>query len=155
MFGATFDEVPQNSDEQQISRDARARNLAALAILAPEIAASVDAATLRSRASQRVTMPDRAPIVGLLPDAAAWLAQYGALAHGRAPDLAEPPAHAGVYVIGALGARGLTHAPLLGERLASEMCGEPQILRQRELDALHPARFLHRALKRGLIDRLG
>jgi tRNA 5-methylaminomethyl-2-thiouridine biosynthesis bifunctional protein len=51
-------------------------------------------------------------------------------------------------VLGALGARGLTLAPLLGERIASEMCGEPQVLSQRVLDALHPARFLYRSLKK-------
>ena len=61
---------------------------------------------------------------------------------------APPPAHAGVYVIGGLGARGLTLAPLLGERIAAEMCGEPQLCRAVALDAMHPARFLHRALKR-------
>ncbi len=155
LFGATFDEVSALTEEAEQTHDARSRNLTALAALAPEIAESLDLATLKSRAALRATTPDFAPIAGLLPNAAAWLAQYGALAHGREPDLGEPPPHTGVYVLGALGARGLTHAPLLGERLASEMCGEPQILRQSELDALHPARFLHRALKRGLTDRLG
>jgi tRNA 5-methylaminomethyl-2-thiouridine biosynthesis bifunctional protein len=47
-----------------------------------------------------------------------------------------------------LGARGLTLAPFLGERIAAEMCGEPAPLSQFALDAIHPARFLHRALKR-------
>jgi tRNA 5-methylaminomethyl-2-thiouridine biosynthesis bifunctional protein len=155
LFGATFDEVPALTEEAEQIRGARGRNLAALAALAPEIAASLDPATLKSRAALRATTPDFAPIAGLLPDAAAWLAQNGALVHGREPNLADPPPHAGVYVLGALGARGLTNAPLLGERLAAEICGEPQILRRAELDALHPARFLHRALKRGLIDRLG
>jgi hypothetical protein len=36
----------------------------------------------------------------------------------------------------------------LGERIASEICGEPLPLSQATLDAIHPARFLHRALKR-------
>ena len=80
---------------------------------------------------------------------AAWLAQYAALAHGRKIEtVSAPPAHAGIYVIGGLGARGLTLAPLLGERIASEICGEPAPLSQFALDAIHPARFLHRALKR-------
>lgn len=144
LFGATFDKA-----EAAPLGDARARNLTALRELAPEIAARVDEASLQSRASQRATTPDRAPIAGLLPDAQAWLAQYAELAHGRIVQTeAPPPAHDGVYVIGGLGARGLTLAPLLGEVLAGEMCNEPGLLSQLARDAIHPARFLHRALKR-------
>lgn len=144
LFGATFDHAPAPRD------DARARNLAALAELAPEIAAGLDLASLRSRASERVTTPDRAPIAGLLPDAEAWRARYAGLAHGRAPQSdAPPPAHEGVYVIGGLGARGLTLAPLLAERIVAEMLGLPQALSAAALEAIHPARFLARALKRG------
>jgi len=142
MFGATFDKCPTASD-------ARERNIDALAKLAPEIAAAIDPAQLKSRAADRATTPDRAPVAGLLPDAPAWLKQYASLAHGRAPVVnSSPPAHGGVYVIGGLGARGLTLAPLLGERIASEMFGEPQALSRFALEAIHPARFLHRALKR-------
>jgi tRNA 5-methylaminomethyl-2-thiouridine biosynthesis bifunctional protein len=143
LFGATFDKIDEDAG------DARARNIAALAELAPAIAAAIDPAKLKSRASLRATTPDRAPVAGQLPVAEAWLAQYADLAHGRDIRIeALPPAHAGVYVIGGLGARGLTLAPLLGERIASEMCGEPAPLSQFALDAIHPARFLHRALKR-------
>jgi tRNA 5-methylaminomethyl-2-thiouridine biosynthesis bifunctional protein len=148
LFGATFDKVDALSGAPLADEDSRRRNLAALAELAPEIAASVGA--LQSRAAYRATTPDRAPIVGLLPDAAAWLARYAALAHGgRIDGDAPPPAHDGVYVIGGLGARGLTLAPLLGEIIAGEMFGEPPLLPRAARDALHPARFLLRALKRG------
>lgn len=144
LFGATFDRHGPVDHE-----DARARNLAALRELAPEIAASIDESSLHSRASERATTPDRAPIAGLLPDAERWLAQYADLAHGRIVQTeTPPPAHNGVYVIGGLGARGLTLAPLLGEVLAGEMCNEPGLLSQLARDAIHPARFLHRALKR-------
>jgi tRNA 5-methylaminomethyl-2-thiouridine biosynthesis bifunctional protein len=148
LFGATFDKVDA-AEDAETSAASRAQNLAALAALAPDIAASVKLETLHSRASFRATTPDRAPVAGLLPDAEAWLAQYADIAHGRAPNTqAPPPAHRGIYVIGGLGARGLTFAPLLGERIASEMFGEPQLLSARALEAIHPARFLHRSLKR-------
>ncbi|MEZ5959914.1 MAG: bifunctional tRNA (5-methylaminomethyl-2-thiouridine)(34)-methyltransferase MnmD/FAD-dependent 5-carboxymethylaminomethyl-2-thiouridine(34) oxidoreductase MnmC [Hyphomonadaceae bacterium] len=144
LFGATFDR-----EQAPDINDARGRNLAALHDLTPNIAASIDESSLHSRASVRATTPDRAPIAGLLPDAQAWLAQYADLAHGRRVQTeAPPPAHDGVYVIGGLGARGLTLAPLLGEVLAGEMCNEPGLLSQLARDAIHPARFLHRALKR-------
>ncbi|MEQ1810449.1 MAG: bifunctional tRNA (5-methylaminomethyl-2-thiouridine)(34)-methyltransferase MnmD/FAD-dependent 5-carboxymethylaminomethyl-2-thiouridine(34) oxidoreductase MnmC [Terricaulis sp.] len=144
LFGATFDKEAASSKS-----NARARNISVLGELAPEIAASIEESTLHSRASERATTPDRAPIAGLLPDAEAWLAQYADLAHGRIVQTeTPPPAHNGVYVIGGLGARGLTLAPLLGEVLAGEMCNEPGLLSQLARDAIHPARFLHRALKR-------
>lgn len=144
LFGATFDKA-----EEADADDARRRNLAALARLSPKLAAGVERDTLRSRVGHRATTPDRAPIVGLLPDAEAWLTQYAALAHGgRPPTDAPPPAHAGVYVVGGLGARGLTWAPLLGEIVAGEMFAEPALLPRPARDALHPARFLHRRLKR-------
>jgi tRNA 5-methylaminomethyl-2-thiouridine biosynthesis bifunctional protein len=143
LFGATFDKAP--ADEA----DARARNIAALKKVAPDIAASLDLSTLQFRRAERATTPDRLPIAGLLPDAPAWLAQYAALAHGGKVETDKPPpAHAGVYVIGGLGARGLTLAPLLGERIASEICNEPMPLSRAALDAIHAARFLHRSLKR-------
>ena len=146
LFGATFDKEVEPAHPDSASRQ---RNVEALAKLAPDIAARINVATLHSRASDRATTPDRAPIAGLLPDAEAWLAQYADLAHGRViATTTPPPGHNGVYVIGGLGARGLTLAPLLGERIASEILNEPMPLTRAALDAIHPARFLHRSLKR-------
>jgi len=127
--------------------------LKALAELAPEIAASVDVSSLRSRASLRATTPDRAPIVGALPDAEAWLAANAEVAHGKAPQ--HDPTHPGVYVFGGLGARGLTLAPLLGECLIASVFNEPSLLSKHANEAINPARFLHRALKRRAFDSLG
>jgi tRNA 5-methylaminomethyl-2-thiouridine biosynthesis bifunctional protein len=148
LFGATFDQVADEAPGQP-SEQARRRNIAALARLAPELAEALDASRLGSRVGLRATTPDRAPVAGLLPDEEAWLARYAGLAHGRRVEAnAPPPAHAGVYVFGGLGARGLTLAPLLAERIVSEICGEPQLLSRQALESIHPARFLHRALKR-------
>lgn len=148
LFGATFDKLQPDAPAPGLEA-CRLRNLEALRRLAPEVAASLDPASLRSRASLRATTPDRLPVAGLLPDAPAWRALYAPLAHGAPIDADVPaPAHHGVYVIGGLGARGFTFAPLLGERIAAEICGEPAPLSRAALDAIHPARFLHRALKR-------
>lgn len=149
LFGATFDPHDANTSPLTPTLESRARNIDALSKIAPDIAARLNRDALRSRVALRATTPDRAPIAGLLPDAEKWLAQYAPLGHGgRIDTRLPPPAHAGVYVTGGLGARGLTLAPLLGERLASELFGEPQILPKNSLNAMHPARFLHRALKR-------
>ncbi len=55
----------------------------------------------------------------------------------------------GLYVLTGFGARGFAHAPLLAEALASGLCGEPPPLERAGLMALHPARLLWRALRRG------
>ena len=145
IFGATFDRVEPEALVEP-NQDSRARNLAALQRLAPDLAQRLN--HLGSRAALRVSTPDRAPIAGLMPDAGAWLAQNAGIAHGRPPPDLPAPRLDGVYVIGALGARGLTLAPLLGELIAAEICGEPALLPRRALDCIHPARFLHRALKK-------
>jgi tRNA 5-methylaminomethyl-2-thiouridine biosynthesis bifunctional protein len=147
VFGATFDRVDDKASPLTNPAD-RLHNLAALGRLAPEIAARIDGGALCSRASLRVSTQDRAPIAGLLPDAPAWLAQNRGLAHGRPPPDLPAPALSGVYVTGALGARGFTLAPLIGELLAGDMFCEPAFLSPKARAALHPARFLHRALKK-------
>lgn len=148
VYGATFDPVAAPTPQAAHAAD-RARNLAALTRLAPEWAA--EAATGgSSRAALRAAAPDRMPIAGPLPDAPGWIARYEGLARGAPLDLSSPPpALAGLYVLGALGARGFVTAPLLAEVIASALYGEPAPLAAAELDALHPARFLVRGLKRG------
>ncbi|MFZ2031456.1 MAG: FAD-dependent 5-carboxymethylaminomethyl-2-thiouridine(34) oxidoreductase MnmC [Vitreimonas sp.] len=145
LFGATFDKMAPGA-ALEADADSRERNLAALAELAPEIAASINAAKLNSRASVRTATPDRAPLMGALPDEAEWLAKNADVAHGAEPIAS--PSVLGVYVLGGLGARGLTLAPLLGECVAGEICGEPALLSKQARGAIHPERFLRRALRR-------
>ena len=148
LFGATFDRV--TSPAVEIDAPSRAQNVEKLARLAPDIAAALQEETLVSRVGVRTATPDRAPLAGLAPDAAAFNARHAGLEKGRPLTLAaSAPAHRGLYMLGGLGARGFTLAPLLGERIAAEICGEPQALESDVLDAVHPARFLVRALKRG------
>jgi tRNA 5-methylaminomethyl-2-thiouridine biosynthesis bifunctional protein len=145
LFGATFDKIEPGAPVDA-DADSRARNLAALEELAPESAAGVNPAKLNSRASIRAATPDRAPIVGALTDEAEWLAKNAAAAHGAEPIAS--PSLPGVYLLGALGARGLTLAPLLGECVAGDICGEPHLLSKEARSAIHPERFLKRALRR-------
>jgi len=133
LFGATFEKYGSPASSPDSAEQAgetpavhnRAVNLSALARLAPDIAASIDPSTLHSRAALRATTQDRAPIAGALPDTDA------------------------VFVLGGLGARGLTLAPLLGETIASLIFNEPQVLSQPALDAIDPMRFVLRRARRG------
>ena len=54
----------------------------------------------------------------------------------------------GLYLLTALGSRGLTLAPLLGEVVAAWICGSPVPLAASLLDAIDPARFVARAARR-------
>ena len=148
LFGATFDQIEADQDVKA-DEGSSARNRAVLARLAPHSAAAFTAKG--RRAAVRISTNDRMPIAGLAPDARAWTWAFASLRDGRAPDdmSAPPPAHDGLYVLGALGARGFLLAPILGERIAAEAFGEPQALDAGVLEAAHPARFLIRALKRG------
>ena len=116
----------------------RARNLAALKVLSPDLFARLDQASLQARAAIRAATPDRAPLAGAAPDVERAIQQQSV-----------SPVHAGLFLLGGFGSRGFSLAPLLGERIAAEMLNEPQALDRGALDAIHPARFIARALKRG------
>ncbi|MDX2234133.1 MAG: tRNA (5-methylaminomethyl-2-thiouridine)(34)-methyltransferase MnmD [Hyphomonadaceae bacterium] len=137
VFGATYD--PVGPGEAVAPDDAsRARNLAAVAALAPEMTADAVMEGLVSRASVRAATADRAPLAGPAPDAARFAAD---------PDARHP----GLWLLGGLGSRGFTLAPILAECLAARVCGEPPVLDGLAWSAVDPARFLHRARRRGAL----
>jgi tRNA 5-methylaminomethyl-2-thiouridine biosynthesis bifunctional protein len=150
FFGATFERTDLPAP---IAPNAahRAQNLAALASLSPELIDQTDVAMITSFAGLRAAAPDYAPIAGAAPDAEAWLALNAPIAQGRpAPLSISAPAHPRLYLLGGLSARGFTLAPILGETIAAELFGDPQLLPRSALAAAHPARFLHRALRKGI-----
>ncbi|MBL8549357.1 MAG: tRNA (5-methylaminomethyl-2-thiouridine)(34)-methyltransferase MnmD [Hyphomonadaceae bacterium] len=151
VFGATFDRIA-SPEAPAPDAASRAKNVATLARLAPHARQYGEhdrhGERMVSFVGVRAATPDHAPLVGLMPDAPAWRTQYAALRHGRRDDSLTPPALHGLYVFGCLGARGFTHAPFLAERLAAEINGELPAGSQSLIEALHPARFLLRSLKR-------
>jgi len=112
LFGATFDRGDTACDLRSADHQ---RNLSTLAEARPGLAASVDPATLDGRARIRATTPDHLPLCGEL----------------------EP----GLWVLGGLGSRGFTTAPLLGEHLAARLLGRPSPLPLHLSQALEPGRF--------------
>ncbi len=145
MLGATHDKGDDPGDADRAE--------AALRSLAQEGPAGLAQALGPVRAfwgGVRAAAPDRLPVIGPLPDetfASVWAphAPGRAAAPRPAPGAGLSPR---LFTLTGLGARGFAHAPLLGEALASQMCGEPAPLERSALEALHPARFAWRTLKR-------
>jgi tRNA 5-methylaminomethyl-2-thiouridine biosynthesis bifunctional protein len=99
----------------------------------------------QSRSAGRAVARDRLPVIGALPDAAALT---HALVTRKGVRLADLPRLPGAYVAGAYGSRGLTWAALGAEMLACRLEGEAAPLEGALQDAVDPARFAFRALRR-------
>ena len=138
-------------------------NIATAAAIAPRLAtASIPTASF---ADIRTFTPDRLPVVGAIPDISRYRTDYADLKHGKPPHAFPAPRfQQGLYIAAGLGSRGATQALLVGDLMASLIAGEMygdwdsgcNSSQQSDPDqrhafcqALHPARFLVRALRRG------
>ena len=98
------------------------------------------------RAAVRATSRDYLPMVGGVPDDAEAREIYWDLSEGRATHhYPEPPYYPGLYLLGALGGRGITSAQFCAEVLLANVFGEEHPW----LQGLNPMRFLARELRRG------
>jgi tRNA 5-methylaminomethyl-2-thiouridine biosynthesis bifunctional protein len=103
--------------------------------------APADQAPLQGRSGWRLHSDDRLPIAGAVP------LRDGP--PGQRRDQARLlPRVQGLFVLTALGARGLTLAPLLGRLVAAQATGTPWPLEQDLADAVDPARWRVRAARR-------
>lgn len=108
----------------------------------------VDVSGNEARVGVRCASRDHLPVVGPVTRLQGLADHYAGL-HGDRQDASPLPLYPGLYVLGALGSRGLCSAPLCGELLASEICGDPLPLAADLLEALHPARYWVRKLLKG------
>ncbi|PKH24454.1 bifunctional tRNA (5-methylaminomethyl-2-thiouridine)(34)-methyltransferase MnmD/FAD-dependent 5-carboxymethylaminomethyl-2-thiouridine(34) oxidoreductase MnmC [Enterobacterales bacterium CwR94] len=108
----------------------------------------VDISAEEARVGVRCASRDHVPMAGALPDYAQTLAVYHDL-HRQSEDAATAPVWPGLFVMGALGSRGLCSAPLTAEVLAAQLCAEPQPLDRETLAAFNPNRYWVRKLLKG------
>lgn len=101
LFGATFRRGEISTD---VTEADHAANLDNLARSRPALAAALSASTLGGRARVRATTRDHLPLAGAVPGAP------------------------GLFVLGGLGSRGLTWAPILAEHIAARALGAPSPL---------------------------
>ncbi len=144
-FGSTYETGRPTRTAEENSQ----LNLAALSRLSPTLAAALDLETLTSWQGIRVTTPDHLPLIGALPWMENWTARFAPYLQGRAPaHTGTPPWHNGLYCMSALGSRALTSALLGAEIIAASIDGTPLPVERAIHDALHPARFAARGIKR-------
>ncbi len=149
-FGATSQ---PDDDDPSVRRSDHVHNLAQLARLTGA-ALTLKPDTLQGRTAWRMVTSDRLPIIGAVPDEAA----------AAAPGVWRPdqprfvPRIPGLFVFTALASRGITWSALGAQVLASSITSAPQPLESSLLDAIDPARFISRAVRRsnrGADERAG
>lgn len=111
----------------------------------------VDISDNQARCGVRCAIRDHLPMVGAVPDYAKTLTQYQDLPGKiqRSDEIMPAPVWPELFMVGALGSRGLCSAPLVAEILAAQMFGEPLPLDAKTLAALNPNRFWVRKLLKG------
>jgi len=146
MFGATT----QAGDEDASVRDSdHAANLAQLERLTGTPLA-LDPSTLSGRTAWRWSSRDRLPVIGAVPVMPCFdFGVQNESALGRRADHARfVPRVPGLFVFTALGSRGITWSALGGRVVAAAISGAPAPLEASLLDAIDPARFITRRVRR-------
>jgi len=115
-------------------------NLDRLARILPNAESALDSSPMAGRVGFRAATPDRLPLAGALPD--------GDQAITRDTRLRELPRLPNLYGLLGLGSRGLVWSALAAEVLSSQLHGDPMPVEGDLLDALDPARFMLRALRK-------
>ncbi|MDZ7629213.1 MAG: bifunctional tRNA (5-methylaminomethyl-2-thiouridine)(34)-methyltransferase MnmD/FAD-dependent 5-carboxymethylaminomethyl-2-thiouridine(34) oxidoreductase MnmC [Parvularculaceae bacterium] len=152
IIGATYEKLGPK-EAPRTSREATGSTIGAIAAALPDFAATLDPAHSLPRASVRCQTPDRLPVAGPAPDIDAYGAHFDDLRFGKARDYATGRLHPRLYFLTGLGSRGLVTAPLCAAMIIADMTGAPAPVEQDIAEALHPARFFIRDLKRAVIVR--
>ncbi len=153
VIGATYDRLG-DGEEPQTSRHATRSTIGAIGAALPDLAAALDAAHSIPRSSVRCQTPDRLPLAGPAPDFHDYGAAYDDLRTGKTRDYPEGGLIRRVFLLTGLGSRGLVTAPLAAEMIVAEMTGAPSPVERDIAEALHPARFFIRDLKRAVTRRV-
>jgi tRNA 5-methylaminomethyl-2-thiouridine biosynthesis bifunctional protein len=108
----------------------------------------VNCESLQGRVSFRAAVIDRRPVIGAVPDIAAFEEDYGDLSHGRKyKNYPQGKYLDGLYISTGYGSRGLSACPIGGEFLAAMINNEQLPLGEQIVNALNPARFVIKKLK--------
>ena len=121
MFGATHD---RDDESLEVRAADHQRNLATVGQVLPGLAGRLAQVRLEAFTGVRATTADYLPLAGAVPG------------------------QDGLHVLGGLGSRGFTLAPLLAEHIAACALGAPSPLQGSLADLVDPARFERRRERR-------
>lgn len=152
VIGATYDRLG-DGEAPRTSMDATRATISAVGAALPGLAAALDPAQSVPRASVRCQTPDRLPVAGPAPDFHFYGAAYDDLRTGKARDYRQGALVPNVFLLTGLGSRGLATAPLCAAMIVAELTGAPAPVEHDIAEALHPARFFIRDLKRAVTRR--
>ena len=166
LVGATFDRDPSNTDPSSLkpTPQAHAENLQRVAEISPKLAQTLEP-LWRAPESSATQQPSPATPAGLCGRVAIRHASHDRMPHigqviseqalkvglpRSASRLHHLPREDKLYVLGGLGSRGLSIAPVAAEVLTAQLTGvaSNSRLAQPLLDAVDPARFVLRAHRR-------
>jgi tRNA 5-methylaminomethyl-2-thiouridine biosynthesis bifunctional protein len=147
VLGATYEPVDPCVDPYTTIAASK-ENIAAAATALKDLAATLSPDAARPRASIRCQTPDRLPVAGPAPDWNFYGDAYDDLRLGIKRDYPRGRVVSGVFLLTGLGSRGLVTAPLAAAAIVAEMTGAPAPLEREMAEALHPARFFIRDLRR-------
>lgn len=142
-MGSTYERGATHTDVRVEAHERNARSLHnILPAAADRLRSVLTEGRLKGWAQVRCASLDRLPLVGAAPDTSA-LRDHMASARGQRTRLQLPgvPRWPGLYLLCAMGSRGLTLAHWCAEQLAMQMAGEACKADADLLTALDPARF--------------
>ena len=97
----------------------------------------------------RAMSNDHLPLCGPVPNFVKYQKEYSGLHHGpRHKNFPEPSYHPNLFINVGLGARGFLSAPILAKHLTALIGGTQSPLKDKISNALHPGRFIIRALSK-------
>ncbi|HIF9170546.1 TPA: bifunctional tRNA (5-methylaminomethyl-2-thiouridine)(34)-methyltransferase MnmD/FAD-dependent 5-carboxymethylaminomethyl-2-thiouridine(34) oxidoreductase MnmC [Photobacterium damselae] len=146
-IGASYD---RNSVDLAFSEQNQHDNRQRLIDCLPqaEWAKSVDVSDNQARVGVRCATRDHLPFMGNVCRYDELLTQYENLKEMQA-SAEKVPVYNNLFALIGLGSRGLSSAPLVGEMMASQICGDPLPMPLLVLEALHPGRMWVRKLVKG------
>ncbi|HIF9551426.1 TPA: bifunctional tRNA (5-methylaminomethyl-2-thiouridine)(34)-methyltransferase MnmD/FAD-dependent 5-carboxymethylaminomethyl-2-thiouridine(34) oxidoreductase MnmC [Photobacterium damselae] len=146
-IGASYD---RNSVDLAFSEQNQHDNRQRLIDCLPqaEWAKSVNVSDNQARVGVRCATRDHLPFMGNVCRYNELLTQYENLKEMQA-SADKVPVYNNLFALIGLGSRGLSSAPLVGEMMASQICGDPLPMPLSVLEALHPGRMWVRKLVKG------
>jgi tRNA 5-methylaminomethyl-2-thiouridine biosynthesis bifunctional protein len=146
VLGASFRQSASDLSVQMADYQA---NLLQLSVMSPPLSESLAKQAWTARVSIRATTPDHLPLIGPLVERNWFMQAYQRLQHGdRRCDYPPVSYLPGLYVSCGFGARGLTACLLAGDVIASLICQQALPIGLELYQAIHPARFYLRELRK-------